>query len=569
MIQYLLLFLCFTSTVYGTQDFNENLLEKKVRAHILIGDYQSALKILSHAPFRSKKILELEIESYAALLDEGSLIACLKAYQAEYPQENDLAIYETVSWSIIKKACKSSSIPTRYEGLLAAFLAQSAKGVDLLYNGFSDSSHTLRNFCTHLAKYQRDDHILEKVYEIFHTDPSFETKLLAIQALGCARLEKAKDEVFSLLEKELTREEKENAILAYVEMKSDVTSSIIEKIYKSPHAALRTLSLELILSRLKKDCIPYVLELALDPNLDVKIQSLQTLGILVENDNVEAKKIVENLKTSDEAFVAITSLWFLLRNSSTYDETFTKWLTSENQKNRLYAVSALGHAGDGALFALKNEALFSKDPYVRVNAALALLRFQKEKDLVKKSIINFLDTVHERIGTQEFGIFSAIGPTIQSHDLVQPQIPETEDLMTRLGLIGALSECDVGLAQEKMLGMLSEKTWGISANAMALLLQEGPLSSINLIKPLLYDKSSTLSLQAALFLSSTTQDKDALEVLLKHYNQSPIETKEMILFALGQMHCPEAIGFLRQVLVDRSQILRIKAASAILQCINN
>ena len=573
------LLLCFTCYLQATELFSEDLFEKKVRAHIAIGDIQTSIKILSTAPIRSKKILELELEAYAALCDEGALIQSLKAFDTLFPDEKDLSMrtLDTVCWSIIKKACKSSSIPTRYEGLLAAFLAQDAKGIAQLYNGFSDSSLILRNFCTHLAKYMRDDHILEKVHDIFLNDPSFEAKILAIQAIGSTRFENAKEELFSIFEKELTREEKGNAILAFVEMDTDVSSMVIEKIYKSPHASLRMLSLELILSHLKTDCIRFVIELTNDATLDVRIQALQTLGVLCQADLKEfhdIQNLAEKFATSDEAYVSLSSLWILLRNcslESTYSicERFKKWINSENPQTRLYAIAALCHAGPSALPLLKEIATHSNDPYAALNASLALLKYQKEKDLVKHTLIKSLDTLIDRIGMREFGIFSAIGPSHQTHDPLTPRCPETEDLMTRLRLVETLAICDEKIAQDKVLHMLSEKTWGVSANAMALLLQEGPLSSLDLIKPLLYDPSPSISLQAALFLSSTTQDKDALSVLVQQYKSAPIETKEMILFALGQMHSPEAIGFLRQVLVDRSQILRIKAATAILQCINH
>jgi HEAT repeat protein len=123
-------------------------------------------------------------------------------------------------------------------------------------------------------------------------------------------------------------------------------------------------------------------------------------------------------------------------------------------------------------------------------------------------------------------------------------------------------------AQEGIKAFLKRRTWGITGLAAITLLQEGDEPSLNVLRDLLKDNDRNVRIQAAMALATIGKDKGALPVLEEAYFCAGHEMKLNILGAIAHIANKEAFPFLLKVLEEPFQILKIAAASAIIQAAN-
>lgn len=74
-------------------------------------------------------------------------------------------------------------------------------------------------------------------------------------------------------------------------------------------------------------------------------------------------------------------------------------------------------------------------------------------------------------------------------------------------------------------------------------------------------------MQAALILALLGSDDAAVKVLQEAYSKVEREIKVYILEALGHIGDPQSIPFLLEILNEPFQVLRVVAASALIQCL--
>jgi HEAT repeat protein len=121
---------------------------------------------------------------------------------------------------------------------------------------------------------------------------------------------------------------------------------------------------------------------------------------------------------------------------------------------------------------------------------------------------------------------------------------------------------------EGVKSFLSCHEWGVTGAAAATLLQEGGEDSFSLIRELLQDPEENVKLQAALILAMFKHDPDATDVLMQSYQKADRDRKIHILEALGHIKDPRIAPFLVKVLQEPFQGLRVVAASALIQYLN-
>ena len=114
---------------------------------------------------------------------------------------------------------------------------------------------------------------------------------------------------------------------------------------------------------------------------------------------------------------------------------------------------------------------------------------------------------------------------------------------------------------------LNHQDWGVSASAASTLLQEGDDQSLVLVRELLSDSDEKIRVQAALMLAMMGSDPEAVQTLEEAYFKVDREMKMYIIEALGRIGDQRSISFLFGVLQDPFQVLRVVAASALIQCI--
>jgi len=117
-------------------------------------------------------------------------------------------------------------------------------------------------------------------------------------------------------------------------------------------------------------------------------------------------------------------------------------------------------------------------------------------------------------------------------------------------------------------GFLQRKSWGITGAAAATLLQEGDETMLDLVRSLVQDPDPNVRLQACLVLAMLGRDDAVLADLQKNYAGSEHERKLHILEALGRIGKDESFSFFLGVLQEPFQILRVAAASGLIQGLN-
>jgi HEAT repeat protein len=140
--------------------------------------------------------------------------------------------------------------------------------------------------------------------------------------------------------------------------------------------------------------------------------------------------------------------------------------------------------------------------------------------------------------------------------------------VVRLELLNILAIVKEPMAQEGIKKFLQQKKWGISGVAAALLLSEGDESALEIVKNLLADPDKNIRVQAALILALWGRDEGALTVLREAYPQVSRDMKEKILEGMGRVGAPSSIPFLIETFNDPFQTLRVIAAAACLECLN-
>jgi HEAT repeat protein len=122
-------------------------------------------------------------------------------------------------------------------------------------------------------------------------------------------------------------------------------------------------------------------------------------------------------------------------------------------------------------------------------------------------------------------------------------------------------------AEELVKSYLQNQSWGTSGAAAATLLQEGDEEALVLVKKLLNDPDEKIRVQAALILALLGTDPSGVKVLQDAYPTLDREMKTQVLEALGHIGDLQSIPFLINVLQEPFQVLRVVAASALIQCL--
>jgi HEAT repeat protein len=104
-------------------------------------------------------------------------------------------------------------------------------------------------------------------------------------------------------------------------------------------------------------------------------------------------------------------------------------------------------------------------------------------------------------------------------------------------------------------------------SAAGTLIQEIEEEGVEALKALLQDNETEVRLEAALILAMWGKESSGLNVLIEAYEDASRERKIQILEAMGRSGDPRAVPFLLEVLGEPFQVLRIVAASALIQCL--
>jgi HEAT repeat protein len=316
-----------------------------------------------------------------------------------------------------------------------------------------------------------------------------------------------------------------------------------------------------------------LLPLLRDASPDVRISALNTLALMrVEKiGTVNVSELIEELLNDTAPEVAITASYvLLLLDENKGGRHLVRWLKSENPEWRRLSSAAVGASGKYGLKLALREIYETKDPYVKVNLAMGLIgqRIQVKMacDAIHKAFTKEKQTLW-MWDARSNPLFRSLAPSRVKHIEHIPHYPVVVDQLVRLDLLSVLSIVRYPKAQAAVKAFLQTRAWGVTGAAAATLLQEGDEEGLVAVRALLDDEDEKIRVQAALILALVGSDPSAVKILQEAYVSVDREMKVHILEALARIGDPSSIPFLLDILKEPFQVLRVVAASALIQCL--
>lgn len=563
--------LLLTSSLFGV-DFAQ-----RIEDHWKIRDFASAVGETQAAVKRSPdevRLHHLYIKSLAKAGQEEELLRAWHLYRVRFPEAPlDHGLMEELSWGVLRSGCLSSSILTRLTALIGVALTRDARAIALLKERMADSSSFVRALAVQLAPLLGDAPLREEIVRLLREEKVFEVRLQVLRAIGQLKMHELIPELMRLLtERSTTPEEREEIIQALVQMQERLGGAELRQLTTSAKKELRMLACEVLLYCDLVSEAALLAPLLQDSQYEVQARALKALGLLELPQELRARlrPQVAILSRSPNPLVGVTASWCLLLFSPRDGvSAFQPWLAHALPDVRALAAAALGAAGEHGIALSATLVRESTDPFVRANCAIGLIGQRVNVAAAAEELYAFFETSKEQWMHQSFlgGLFSPLTKSHVSHQPAIPNYPEVVNQTVRLEVLNLLALLHHPKAQEAVARFLREKTFGIPILATETLLGEGDEEALALVRSLLTAEEEGLRLQAALVLAVWGRDRSALPVLQEIYAKTDRTMKIQILEAISRIKEAEMVPFLLEVIQDPSQVLRIIAASAVIQSI--
>lgn len=573
----ILIFLFF---VLSTTVFAESYdYVRKVQAHLLIGNFQQAIAIAENELRRMPNdafAQEILMRAYAAKGEENKLLALYKKFSKQFPEKAcDRSILEEIAWTIVKKGSLSSSITIRLASLLGGALTNDAQGMRIIFNNLQEKNYILRALAVELTTYYGDQPLKQEIKRLFFEQQPSEMRLKIIKAIGSLHIDELQPNLFALIENDRSSlEEKIAAISAIASMREGMEREEIAVLARGRRAGLRLLACEGVARFYLHDNIDLIIPLIDDQRPEVRAAALKTIGLLgIKTFNGQSIEVyISNALKSCDPIVGITAAWVLLLNNQTNGEVaLEKWLGHPHCDVAALAASALAIGGDHAKRLAEKTLHQHQDPFVKANAAVALICSHHNLEQACSYLFQFVQESKEpwMKANEINGIFSPICLSTLKHKSSIPNYPEVANQTVRLEVLNMLAIVEFPQAQIAIKQFLQERHVGITELAAEVLLGEGDQSALEIVRELLKDPDRHIRQQAALVLAVWGHDHSAIPTLIETYPKSDRLIKIKILECLCRTGSPEALPFLIERLSEDSQILRILGASALIQTLNH
>lgn len=566
----------FSTALYA--GFSEQQALRRIDDHLLLKDYHSAVeegKSFADVYPTSQALKIAYIKSLCAIGDENeSFIEFKKLSELIGGNASDRYLFESLAWGVLNKGEESSLLTIRLYSLLGAAFTQDARAIPVLLKELRSSNAILRSLAVKIASSYGDAPLQEALLKMLRQEKVWYVKLEVIQAIGRLGLSRAIPLLKEIVASSRTlTEEKAASLIALVSMYDNLEDVEFLTLIRSNRAGLRELACDLVAHLGKTDKSSHMISLLGDPCPAVRMAALNTLGLLGKQniDGVDLRGKVANLFDDPSPPVAITAAW--LSTVFHWPEgcaNLARWIEQDNTEWKRMASAALASSGSygssHSLQILQGE----QDPFVRANLSLGLIGQRQGVDQASKILFDFLIHHGHELwmwDSQYNSLFKSLAPSRVRHIDQIPRYPSVVDQHVKLDLLSFLHVIGHPRALDVVKSFLNHQDWGVSASAASTLLQEGDDQSLVLVRELLSDSDEKIRVQAALMLAMMGSDPEAVQTLEEAYFKVDREMKMYIIEALGRIGDQRSISFLFGVLQDPFQVLRVVAASALIQCI--
>jgi len=548
----------------GTLAASEEDAARQIYAHLKIHDARAAADVAKTFMQSYPESKEVRLAYIQALAEKGDEAAVFQEWNLKREEfQKDRHALEILAWSVLKKGELSPQVQIHLCSLIGASITRDVRAIPMLVAGLRSSSAFLRLLSVRFAAQLGDGSLQEELSRLIDEEQVWFVKQEVIEAIGQLRIMALRPQLVKIVANPKTlAEEKVKAILALVRMYDGVRTDDLVALLNSKRAGLRQLGCELIAYFDLHGDTPKLFKLLKDSSPDVRGNALSTLGLLqVKIGDEQLAALMEDSYPE----VAITAAWVACRQGNAAGAAKLKtWLSDIHPRWRWMAASMLPRCGSIAFTIIKEQLDTNEDRFVKANIALGLVGQRVEVEKASRVIDEFFRD-------PETGPLMWDGQTIVPnivHHIEQVQnYPTIVDQLTRLDLLNLLCILKYPKAQETIKEYVKNATVGVTGAAVSVLLQEGDEEAMKIIRELLKESDSHIRVQAALMLALYGSDPSALKVLREEYVHVNRDTKIQILEAIGHVGTQESIPFLVVILGEPFQLMRVVAASAIIQCL--
>lgn len=553
---------------------NEEEALRRIYAHLFVHDPRSAVieaeKILDQYP-ESKK---LRMAYLQALAEKGDETAVLKEWvKGKEELQKDRHALEILAWGVLKKGDLSPQLNIHLSAMIGAALTRDVRAVPMLVNAMRGTNALLRLIAVKFATSYGDGPLQEELKRMLTEEKVWFVRVEVIRAIGALRILSLKEPLKEIIsQKKTLAEEKAEAIIALVQMYDAVRPSDLRTVLTSNRAGLRQLGCQIISHFDLHEHVKELTPLLQDASPDVRTYALHTMGLLRAP---IAKEVLEPLLKDSSPMVSITASWIAtLQGEEEGIKKLEYWMRDIHPRWRLMAAATLSGCGAKGVALAIQEMKKNEDPYVRANLALGLIGQRVEVEQASQVLY---ETLHLPEGPlmmwDESAHFRILSPSFIGHIEQIPNYPKMVDQMVRLDLLNVLCIMNHPKAQEAVKGYVKNEagneTGGVTGAAVSVLIEEGDEEAMKVVAGLLKDEDSHVRVQAAFILAMMGNDPEAIKVLQEAYPTMSRELKIQILEAIGHIGSLDSIPFLIDILSEPFQMLRVVAASAIIQCLYN
>lgn len=557
---------------------SEQEAAKRVHTHLLIDDSASAIEEAKNHLKTYPESKALRLALIKALCHKGKEIEALQEWteltknHEEYLK--DRTALETLAWGVLNKGEASNQLMIKLNSLLGASLTRDAKAIPLIIDALRGTNSLIRSMAVRLAAQYGDFPLQDEIVRLLKEETVWTVRLELIKAAGQLRMYQTKELLMAIVGNPQTlAEEKAAAIISIVNMYESVGDSELASLVRSNRAGLRELSCQIVAHLNLEDKINLLVPLLTDASPSVRMSALNTLALLrvkrIDSQPLMEIEKVIRLMNDHTPEVAITAQWLaLIHNDKRAEKKLRHWILKGEPKYARLAAGALSISGKYGKNLAKKLLRKSDDPYVQITLAIGLIGQRESIELACKTIDEYLKMSEKWMWDTSLNpLFRNLAPSQVPHTPQTPNYPQVVNQLTRLELLQVLCIMGYPKAQESIKSFLQMNTWGPVGAAAATLIQEGDEEALDHVRMLLKDPEEKIRTQAALILAMLGGDKSAVEVLKELYPTANREIKLHILEAIARVGDPDAVEFLLERLHEPFQVLRVVAATAIIQCL--
>ena len=548
---------------------------ERISAHLIVGDLDGALqdnaRALALYP-TSDALQEMMIRVYSARGECGKALELWKLRHIDNPYDpkGDFSLVEALAWGVLQGGGQGSEMH-RLMALIGAYLTQDHRAVDALIEQLHSSNAMLRAQAAKMASGYRDGRLQKELFNRFLREKNWFVRLELINTIGRLHIVRARAKLKEIVASDRTgSEERAAAITALVEMTETLEVDELEKLCNSNRAGLRSLACSLALHFHQVQALDQIFACLNDASPEVRVMALNTIHLLDCGLDSEQQKSILALIEDLHPQVAITAAWvgFALDPAAS-KLALERWIFDTDSSTARFAAGALAVSGaEASKFALEMLDAHS-DPIVRANLAIGLLRAHVHEDRAKLALKELLgdDDLQLMFDHSHNPMIRVLESNEVRHVPHIHNYPQIVDSLTRIELLSMLSVAGCDDSKELMAGFLKTKMHIIIGSAAQMLIEEGDLDVIEVIRDLLDDPDDRIAIQAALVLAFVGKETEMVSRLTAAYDRAGWEMRLTILEALGHLGAQEVVPFLLEKMNEPFRLIRIVAASSLIQCL--